>query len=189
MRKSKAGVINLHLIPPLANTARGVGHPTVNKKCGPCSRRSQCTSAAFRSLVIHQNEPARQRARELANTPEFAKAQRQRKKESGSTICGAQEPNRTASLAPAPLEVCTRAILVSSDGSEHQATGSVSHSGDNTRTGRYHLVRQEQDAQEEDARAERSLRSWSFSTPAGVCTHLRNASDPSPGEGLRIIER
>ena len=30
--------------------------------------------------VIHQHEPARQRARELANTPEFAKAQRQRKK-------------------------------------------------------------------------------------------------------------
>jgi len=50
------------------------------KKCGPCSLRPQCTSAAFRSLVIHQNEPARQRARELANTPEFAKAQRQRKK-------------------------------------------------------------------------------------------------------------
>jgi hypothetical protein len=50
------------------------------KKCGPCSLRSQCTSAAFRGLIIHQNEPARQRARELANTPEFAKAQRQRKK-------------------------------------------------------------------------------------------------------------
>ena len=31
-------------------------------------------------LIIHQNEPARQRARELVNTPEFAKAQRQRKK-------------------------------------------------------------------------------------------------------------
>jgi hypothetical protein len=31
-------------------------------------------------LVVHQHEPARQRARELANTPEFAKAQRQRKK-------------------------------------------------------------------------------------------------------------
>jgi hypothetical protein len=30
--------------------------------------------------VIHQNEPARQRARELAKTPQFAKAQRQRKK-------------------------------------------------------------------------------------------------------------
>ena len=30
--------------------------------------------------LIIQNEPARQRARELVNTPEFAKAQRQRKK-------------------------------------------------------------------------------------------------------------
>jgi transposase len=50
------------------------------KRCGACSLRPQCTSAGFRCLVIHQNEPARQRARELANTPEFAKAQRQRKK-------------------------------------------------------------------------------------------------------------
>jgi transposase len=54
-----------------------IGSP---KKCGPCSLRPQCTSAAFRGLIIHQNEPARQRARELLNTPEFAKAQRQRKK-------------------------------------------------------------------------------------------------------------
>src|SRR6266853_1533927 len=50
------------------------------KRCGPFALRPQCTSAAFRCLVIHQHEPARQRARELANTPEFAKAQRQRKK-------------------------------------------------------------------------------------------------------------
>jgi transposase len=50
------------------------------KRCGACSQRPQCTSAAFRSLVIHMHEPARQRARELANTPAFAKAQRQRKK-------------------------------------------------------------------------------------------------------------
>ena len=50
------------------------------KRCGPCKLRPQCTSSAFRGLVIHQNEAARQRARELANTPEFAKAQRQRKK-------------------------------------------------------------------------------------------------------------
>ena len=45
-----------------------------------CLLRPQCTRAAFRGLVIHQNEPARQRARELANRPEFAQAQRQRKK-------------------------------------------------------------------------------------------------------------
>src|SRR6202161_3017399 len=50
------------------------------KRCGPCALRPQCTSGAFRFLLIHQNEPARQRARELANTPGFAKAQRQRKK-------------------------------------------------------------------------------------------------------------
>jgi len=50
------------------------------KRCGPCSLRPQCTSAAFRCLVIHQHEPARQRARELVNTPQFAKAQKQRKK-------------------------------------------------------------------------------------------------------------
>jgi hypothetical protein len=30
-------------------------------------------SAAFWGLIIHQSEPARQRARELVNTPEFAK--------------------------------------------------------------------------------------------------------------------
>ncbi len=50
------------------------------KRCGACSLRPQCTSAAFRCLVIHQHEPARQRARELVDTPEFAQAQRQRKK-------------------------------------------------------------------------------------------------------------
>jgi hypothetical protein len=50
------------------------------KRCGACSRRPECTSAAFRCLVIHQQEPARQRARELVNMEEFAKAQRQRKK-------------------------------------------------------------------------------------------------------------
>jgi len=59
---------------------RAFNYIGTRKKCGPCPLRSQCTSAAFRSLIIHQCEPVRQRARELANTPEFAKAQRQRKK-------------------------------------------------------------------------------------------------------------
>jgi hypothetical protein len=59
---------------------RAFNYIGTRKKCGPCSLRLQCTSAAFRGLIIHQNEPARQRARELVNTPEFAKAQRQRKK-------------------------------------------------------------------------------------------------------------
>jgi hypothetical protein len=50
------------------------------KRCGGCALKAQCTSGAFRFLAIHMDEAARQRARELANTPEFAQAQRQRKK-------------------------------------------------------------------------------------------------------------
>ena len=50
------------------------------KRCGACTLKAQCTSGAFGFLAIHMDEPARQRARELANTPEFAKAQRERKK-------------------------------------------------------------------------------------------------------------
>jgi transposase len=59
---------------------RAFNYIGTRKKCGPCPLRPQCTSAAFRSLNIHQHEAARQRARGLAETPEFAKAQRQRKK-------------------------------------------------------------------------------------------------------------
>jgi hypothetical protein len=51
---------------------RAYNYIGTRKRCIPCSQRPQCTSAAFRSLIIHQNEPTRQRARELVNTPEFA---------------------------------------------------------------------------------------------------------------------
>ena len=40
----------------------------------------QCTSGRYKYLAVHIHESARQRARELASTPEFSKAQRQRKK-------------------------------------------------------------------------------------------------------------
>ena len=50
------------------------------KRCGGCALKAQCTSGGFRYLAIPMDEPARQRARELASTPEFANAQRQRKK-------------------------------------------------------------------------------------------------------------
>lgn len=49
-------------------------------KYGPSPLKSQCTRGVFRFLAIHMNEAARQRARDLWNTPEFAQAQRQRKK-------------------------------------------------------------------------------------------------------------
>src|SRR5205807_1473235 len=51
-----------------------------NKRCGACSQKSQCTTGQYKYLDIHIHEPARQRARDLANTPGFANAQRQRKK-------------------------------------------------------------------------------------------------------------
>ncbi len=38
------------------------------KRCGGCALKAQCTSGLFRFLAIHMDEPARQRARELANT-------------------------------------------------------------------------------------------------------------------------
>src|SRR5690349_19498054 len=36
---------------------RAFNYIGTRKKCGPCSLRPQCTSAAFRGLIIHQNEP------------------------------------------------------------------------------------------------------------------------------------
>jgi len=50
------------------------------KRCGACSQKAQCTTGRYMYLAIHIHESVRQRARELAQTPEFEKAQRQRKK-------------------------------------------------------------------------------------------------------------
>jgi len=50
------------------------------KRCGACSQKTQCTAGRYKYLAIHMHESVRQRARELAQTPEFAQAQRQRKK-------------------------------------------------------------------------------------------------------------
>ena len=50
------------------------------KRCGACPLKAHCTTGRYKYLAVHIHEPVRQRARELAQTPEFAKAQRQRKK-------------------------------------------------------------------------------------------------------------
>src|SRR5258708_12156730 len=50
------------------------------KRCGACALKAQCTSGVFRFLAIHMDEPARHRPREVANTPQFAHAQRQQNK-------------------------------------------------------------------------------------------------------------
>jgi transposase len=50
------------------------------KRCGGCGQKTQCTSSPLKYLAIHIHEPARQRARDLINTPAFVAAQRKRKK-------------------------------------------------------------------------------------------------------------
>jgi transposase len=50
------------------------------KRCGGCAQKTQCTGSPLKYLAIHVHEPARQRARDLGNTPAFVQAQRQRKK-------------------------------------------------------------------------------------------------------------
>src|ERR1035441_9244278 len=49
------------------------------KRCGGCAQKAQCTSSPLKYLAIHMHEPARQRARDLVNTPAFVHAQRRRK--------------------------------------------------------------------------------------------------------------
>jgi hypothetical protein len=91
------------------------------KRCGECPQKAECTSGRYKYLAIHIHEPARQRARELVNTPAFAQAQR-KKKESGSLVCGTQESDRAATLALTANEVRSRAVLPGSSGPEYQAT-------------------------------------------------------------------
>jgi hypothetical protein len=50
------------------------------KRCGACPQKAQCTTGQYNYLAIYIHEPARQRARDLANTPAFAHWQRQRRK-------------------------------------------------------------------------------------------------------------
>src|SRR5438128_678815 len=50
------------------------------KRCGACPQKAQCTTGQYKYLAIHIHEPARQRARDLANTPGFAHSQRERRK-------------------------------------------------------------------------------------------------------------
>jgi hypothetical protein len=118
---------------------RAYNYIGTRKRCGACSQRGQCTSAAFRSLIIHRYESAQQRARELANTEEFAKAQRQRKKVE-ALFAETQASDRIASLALAQIEVCAGAVLSGSGRSEHQATSAVPQPRTGIDPARDHIV-------------------------------------------------
>ncbi len=50
------------------------------KRCRDCQRKDRCTTGDRRWLAVHVHEAARQRARDLANTPAFVRSQHQRRK-------------------------------------------------------------------------------------------------------------
>ena len=106
------------------------------KRCGACSQKAQCTTGRYKYLAIHIHESARQRARELVNTPEFSQAQRQRKKvEALFAELKNQIGLRRLRLRRMKF---VRAVLLGSGCAEYQAIGAVSHSDDNTCSG-HHL--------------------------------------------------
>jgi transposase len=55
-------------------------YASTHKRCRDCVHKAQCTTSRSRFVQIHIHEAARQWARELAATPAFEEAQRQRKK-------------------------------------------------------------------------------------------------------------
>ena len=95
------------------------------KKCGPCSLRPQCTSAAFRGLIIHQtNQPDNVRGSWSTHQNSPRHNGRRKRKPCSRT----EEPDRIAALASADDQVRARAVLPSSGSSEHQANGALSPS-------------------------------------------------------------
>jgi hypothetical protein len=49
-------------------------------QCRNCPVKKRCTPVPFRKLFVHWHEPARQRARELAQTSAYAHSKRDRSK-------------------------------------------------------------------------------------------------------------
>ena len=96
-------------------------------------------SGQYKYLAIHIHEPARQRARDLANTPAFASAQRQRKK--GEALF-AELKNQIGlrRFALTQDEVCSRAVLPGRGSPEHQATSPLPQPRAKIDVGRDHLV-------------------------------------------------
>jgi hypothetical protein len=116
------------------------------------------------------DEPARQRAGELAKTPELAHAQRQRNKVE-ALFAELKTSDRPRSLAPSETEVRGGAVL-SCGCPESQTTGPLPQPTDNTHSGSCFLgeVRTRTRAAAIIA-AEKTFRSRPFSTPTGVFTN------------------
>ena len=88
-------------------------------------------------------EPARQRARELANTPEFAKAQRQRKKVE-ALFAELKNQIGLRRLRLRRLKFA-RAVLPGRGGPEHQTIGALPQPSDNPGSASHPLNRTERE--------------------------------------------
>ncbi len=118
---------------------RAFNYIGTRKKCGPCSLRPQCTSAAFRGL---DHPPERTSPTTCAGVGQHARVRQSTaaKKKGGSLVRGTEESDRIASLAPAETEVRAGAVLPGSGGPEHQTTGAVPQPTDNTYYGSRRLA-------------------------------------------------
>jgi hypothetical protein len=61
-------------------TVQGDIYRTTESQCWGCPVKKQCTRAPSRMLFVHWHEAARQKARGLVQTPEYARSRRERNK-------------------------------------------------------------------------------------------------------------
>jgi transposase len=60
--------------------SQGYAYCSTAAQCQDCPQKKRCTSAPYRWLFVHGQEPARQIARSLAGTPAYIRSQRLRRK-------------------------------------------------------------------------------------------------------------
>jgi transposase len=63
-----------------SRSSQGYLYSSTEAQCLGCPRKKLCTPGLFRKLFVHWQEPARQRVRTLAGTPEYKRSQRARYK-------------------------------------------------------------------------------------------------------------
>src|SRR5262249_22318396 len=60
--------------------AQGYFYQTAKSQCRGCPVKKRCTGGSTRRIFVHWHEPARQVARDLAQTPAYACSRRERNK-------------------------------------------------------------------------------------------------------------
>jgi hypothetical protein len=133
---SRVGMITYHISSTFPKSR--YAYFGTRKRCGPCALKAQCTSGAFRFLAIHIDEPARQRARELATTPEFVHAQRQRKKVE-ALFAELKNQIGLRRLRLRRLKFVREQFFLAA-GPEHQATRALPQPTDKTCSASHHLT-------------------------------------------------